>query len=328
VRLDIHQKEPSPDEAALLGTNRNRTGRTRDTHRGSTFRPLSSARLSDDRAAAYLEHLGVVVARGEVDASTLAAIQRAHVTRVPYENVDLYRRRPPGIDPLASVERILAGRGGYCYHLNGALAALLDWLGVDVTRHVSGVQGSAASAAPGPNANHLGVTARTPDGAEWLVDAGLGDGPLEPLPLAFGAHEQGGFTYSLGPSAFDPDGWRLEHDPRGAFVGADFARAPAETAQFLEMHRELSTSPTSGFVRVCTILRRTTGGVEILRGCVRSTITPEGRVDVDVDAGDAWWEIVIDDFGLAYGDLPADERERVWARVLAGHREWDAAGRP
>lgn len=266
--------------------------------------------------------------RREVDASTLAALQRAHVTRVPYENVDLYRGRAPGIDPLASVERILAGRGGYCYHLNGALASLLEWLGADVTRHVSGVQGSAASAAPGPNANHLGISVRTPDGVEWFVDAGLGDGPLEPLPLVFGVHEQGGFSYALGPSAFDPDGWRFEHDPRGAFVGADFARAPATTVQFLEMHRELSTSPTSGFVRVLTILRRTGSGIEILRGCVRSTVTPERRIDVDVDAPEEWWEIVIDDLGLAYADLSAEERDAVWARVRARHEEWDAAGRP
>ena len=71
-----------------------------------------------------------------------------------------------------------------------------------------------------------------------------------PLPLVFGTYEQSGFTYELRPSSFDPHGWRLEHDPRGAFVGADFAAAPARTEQFLEMHQELSTSPTSGFVRI------------------------------------------------------------------------------
>jgi N-hydroxyarylamine O-acetyltransferase len=287
---------------------------------------LSSRRLSDRAAEAYLGHLGVDATRGEVDAATLAALARAHVARVPYENVDIYRGSPPEIDPLACVDRIAAGRGGYCFHLNGALVTLLEWLRVDVTRHVSGVHGGGPDA-PGPNANHLGITARLPDGSEWFVDAGLGDGPSDPLPLVFGTYEQSGFTYELGPSSFDPDGWRFGHDRRGAFIGADFAAAPARTEDFLDMHRQLSTEPTSGFVRVVAIMRRTDDAVDILRGCVRSTITGSNAESFDVDSEADWWGIVIDEFGLAYGDLSASERTRVWGLVRASHEEWDAAGR-
>jgi N-hydroxyarylamine O-acetyltransferase len=283
--------------------------------------------LCDDLGLAYLERLEVDAGRGGVDATTLAALMRAHVMRVPYENIDIFRGRPPGIDPHGCVTRVLAGRGGYCCHLNGAFVALLEWLGVDVTRHVSGVQGRTAAAAPGPNANHLGVTAHTADGSEWFVDAGLGDGPAEPLPLTFGRHEQDGFTYQLGPSEFDPDGWRLEHDPRDGFVGADFSRAPAVTEQFLQMHGELSTSPKSGFVRVATAQRRTDVGVEVLRGCVHSVTTSTGATARDVSSEGEWWSIVIDGFGLAYGDLPREERACIWSRVRSAHSDWDAAGR-
>lgn len=286
-----------------------------------------SGRLSDEHASRYLALLGVDAVRGGVDATTLAALQQAHVTRVPYENIDIYRGCPPGIEPLACVERVLAGRGGYCYHLNGALVTLLEWLGADVDRHVSGVQGGAVEVAPGPNANHLGITARTPDGAEWFVDAGLGDGPAELLPLVFGRYEQEGFTYELRPSSFDPDGWRFEHDPRGAFVGADFSRAPATTAQFLDMHEVLSTSPTSGFVRVAAVMRRVESAIETLRGCVYTTITPTGSTSRDVESEDDWWGIVIDGFGLAYGDLPRGERARVWESVRGAHEAWESAGR-
>jgi arylamine N-acetyltransferase len=283
-------------------------------------------RLPDQLATAYLEHLGVDIEPGGVDFDVLAALQRAHVMRVPYENIDIYRGLPPGIDPCDSVRRLVAGRGGYCYHLNGALVALLEWLDADVTRHVSGVQGRAVE--PGLSGNHLGVTVRTPDGAEWLVDAGLGDGPAEPLPLVWGSYEQDGFTFALGPSDFDPAGWRFEHDPRGSFVGADFSRAAASTEDFAEMHEELSSSPTSGFVRVATVQRCIDGGVEILRGCVQSTQTGSGVQRRDVDSGDDWWGIVIEGFGLAYGDVPRAERDAVWNRVRATHEEWDDAGRP
>ncbi len=292
----------------------------------SSVRDVDGGRLSDRAAETYLGHLGVDARRGEVDADTLGAIARAHVARVPYENIDIYRGSPPGIDPLDCVDRIAAGRGGYCFHLNGALAALLEWLRVDVTRHVSGVHGGGPDA-PGPNGNHLGITARLPDGSEWFVDAGLGDGPSDPLPLVFGTYEQSGFTYELGPSSFDRNGWRFGHDPRGAFVGADFSSAPARTEQFHDMHRELSTAPMSGFVRVAAIMRRTDDAVEILRGCVRSTIRGWETTSLDVDSGSDWWDIVVDEFGLSYGDLPADERTRVWGMVRSSHEAWDAAGR-
>jgi N-hydroxyarylamine O-acetyltransferase len=282
------------------------------------------AALPDDRALAYLELLGVDVEPGDIDATSLAALQRAHLARIPYENIDIYRGRPPGIEPLDSVDRLLGGRGGYCFHLNGALVALLEWLGADVTRHISGVQGGAVPEAPGPNGNHLGVTVRTPEGTEWLVDVGLGDGPAAPLPLAFGSYERRGYVYELGPSAFGPDGWRMEHDPRGSFTGVDFARAPAVTADFLAMHEQLSTSPTSGFVRVAVAGRWGADGHESLRGLLFTRNDEAGTTVEEMASADDWWGIVIDGFGLAYGDLPSDERDRVWERILHAHEEFVA----
>jgi len=47
---------------------------------------------------------------------------------------------------------------------------------------------------------------------------------------------------------------------------------------------------------------------------------------VDVDSEADWWGVVIDEFGLRYGDLPTEERARVWGMVRAGHEAWVAAG--
>lgn len=287
------------------------------------------SRLPDGLAHAYLEHLAVDTRPGDVDAAALAALVRSHVELLAWENLDVYRGRAPAIEPVPSIERLLAGRGGYCYHLNGAFASLLDWLDLDVTRHVSGVHGRGLAEPPGPNGNHLGITVRMTDGSEWLVDVGLGDGPAAPLPLAFGPYEHDGFTYVLTSSPFDRDGWRLEHDARGAFVAVDFSRAPATTADFLEMHRWLSTSPDSRFVKVVSISRRVEGGaVESLRGCVFSRVGPASVEQRDITTAAEWWGVVVDHFGLAYGDVPADERARLWDRLQAAHATWDAAGRP
>ena len=282
--------------------------------------------LDDALAAAYLERLGVDARPGEVDAAMLVALQRAHVAAVPYENIDIVRGSPPGIEPLDCVRRVLGGRGGYCYHLNGSFATLLEWLGVDLTRHLSGVQGRGAEP-PGPNGNHLGLTVRF-EGDVWLTDAGLGDGPPEPLPLAPGTYERNGFVYAIEPSPFTADGWRLRHHPRGAFEVVDFSARAAATPDFLEMHTRLSTNPESGFVRVAVVQRYTPAGVDILRGCVFTERTQAADSTREIDSADEWWALVIDGFGLAYGDLTAAERDELWRRVRATHEEWKAESRP
>ena len=283
--------------------------------------------LDDALAAAYLERLGVDVRRNGVDATALAVLQRAHIAAVPYENLDIVRGAPPPIDPVACVRRIVAGRGGYCFHLNGAFAAFLEWLGVDVTRHIAGVQGRRLSEPPGASGNHLGLTVQI-DGARWLVDVGTGDGPSEPLPLATGAYARGGFVFRLGVSPLVEAGWRLEHDPRGAWVLFDMASEPAVTDDFAAMHTTLSTDRESGFVRTVGVLRGGGSKIDILRGCVFSERDGATVRSHEVASRDDWWAIVIDRFGLAYGDLPAVERDALWRTVRATHEAWDAAGRP
>ncbi len=118
------------------------------------------APLPDGVARAYVELLGGDVEPGDVGLAALRRLQRAHLERVPYETVDIVRGRPPAIDPLTSARRIVGGRGGYCYHLNGAFSALLAWLGVDVSRHLDGVFGGRVEEPPGPDGNQLGVTVR------------------------------------------------------------------------------------------------------------------------------------------------------------------------
>jgi N-hydroxyarylamine O-acetyltransferase len=264
--------------------------------------------------------LNVDAQRGSVDEAMLRRLQAAHVGRVAYETLDIVLGRPPGIDPIASVRRIVGGRGGYCYHLNGAFSALLAWLRVDVTRHVAGVQ-RRGDDPPGPNGNHLGLTVRTRDGA-WLVDVGLGDGPAEPLPLAIGVHEQRGHRYRLARSTHAQDGWRFEHDPTGSFEGFDMESSTATIGDFAAMHGYLSTE--SGFAHTVTAQRRVGDRIEILRGCVFTEVTrAEIRTREITDPAD-WWALLIDRFRLAYGDLPRDQRAALWRRVLADHETWKA----
>lgn len=67
------------------------------------------------------------------DYETLKKLQYCHMTSVPYENLDIVAGIPLKFNSESLYEKIVtAGRGGYCFELNGALGALLCELGFDV----------------------------------------------------------------------------------------------------------------------------------------------------------------------------------------------------
>ena len=80
---------------------------------------------------AYLARIGYAAGVGR-DLETLEALQRAHLTAVPFENLDVVHRRGVHTDPARSVAKIVdRRRGGWCYELNGAFHALLSSLGFE-----------------------------------------------------------------------------------------------------------------------------------------------------------------------------------------------------
>jgi len=280
---------------------------------------------------AYLRRLGL-----EAEPPSLDALQRLHrrqVERVPYETMWIHMGDRWGIDPADSAARIaLRGRGGYCFHLNGAFSELLHSLGYAVTRHVGGVHGP-----DGPDAgeltNHLVLTVSglpTPDhpSGVWYVDAGLGDAMFEALPLAEGVYNQRPFRLALDRTADGVGDWHLTHDPAGSFTGMSWRLAPASITEFEERHAWMSTSPESGFVRVMTAQRREATGVVALRGLVLSRVEEGAASSEDLTERDEWCAALGDLFGLRFDGAAPDMLDALWERTLAGHVAWDAAGRP
>jgi N-hydroxyarylamine O-acetyltransferase len=259
-------------------------------------------------------------------AGALRALHAAQVERIPYEALEIQLGRPTTIDPYDSADRILRQhRGGYCYHLNGALSLLLGALGYDVRMHRAGVQPRSAPRPPGTAwANHLALTVHglvtddCPSG-EWLVDAGLGDALHEPLPLHEGTYTQGPFTYRLGPSDTEPGCWRFDHDPRGSFRSMEFGPAEAAFADFTERHVHLSTAPESGFVRTCAVQRRDATGADTLTGLVLRRV-PGGSQTLEKKS--EWFDALADVFDLPLADEDEATRDRLWKRVLSAHEAW------
>ncbi len=256
-------------------------------------------------------------------AHALYRLHRAFVESVPYETIAQQLGRPPGITLEDAVTQVLTtGRGGYCFTMNGAFAALLRTLGYDCTLHVAGVQVHGGQ--PAISANHLALVVGC-EGRRFYADVGTGDGLYEPLPLVEGSYKQGPFTYWLGPSDLCPGGWRFDHDARGAFAGLDFDPSPATMGAFAEQHRLLSTSPDSGFVRTLSAFRRRPDHVVVLRS-LSLGVVPETAPSRVVASEDELLSVLVDVFGMSINDLSEQDRQTLWDRASRQHEEW-VAGR-
>jgi N-hydroxyarylamine O-acetyltransferase len=277
---------------------------------------------------AYLDRLGVGAESPSFEA--LRELHRRQVERVSYETLWIHAGEAWDIDPHRSVERIaLQGRGGYCYHLNGAFAELLSSLGYAVTRHVGSVHAPGMDEADSV-ANHVVLmvsdlpTDEHPSGV-WYVDAGLGDALHEPLPLAAGKYQQEPFRLILDAPSGSVHAWHLTHDPTGGFASMRWETAEVMMDVFTERHQWLSTSPDSGFVRVAMAERRDATGVDVIRGLVLTRIGVGARSHEPLTKREDWFDALADVFDLRFDASTPEAVDQLWERVLAGHRAWEAA---
>src|SRR4030095_2224883 len=83
---------------------------------------------------AYLRRIGYA---GELSPSraVLDALHRAHVTSIPFENLDILLGVPIRLDLPSLQAKLVSGRrGGYCFEQNALFASALEQVGFKVTR--------------------------------------------------------------------------------------------------------------------------------------------------------------------------------------------------
>jgi N-hydroxyarylamine O-acetyltransferase len=139
---------------------------------------------------AYLERIGLTRPI-EPNLEGLEKLQRAHLSTVPFENLDVHARRGVGTEDAVTVDKVVRRRrGGWCFELNGAFATLLTALGYEVDRYAATVLQPPISPIP----THL--TLRVQIDRPYLVDVGFGDSFIRPLPLdSPGPHDGGSGRY-------------------------------------------------------------------------------------------------------------------------------------
>jgi len=272
---------------------------------------------------AYLAFLGYDD-RPAATVESLAELHRRHLARLPYENLEIMLGRPPSVDPLDSLARVAGvGRAGYCFHQNGVLEAALLGLGFTVSRRGGHVWTTDDDRWSG-SLNHLvlvvsGLPTEDNPHGRWWPDVGLGDAIAEPLPLAVGDHEQGGFSYAI--TDVRDDGWSFRADPTGSFAGLETGAAPSLT-EVAECHATLSTPPDGRFSRVLVVQRRMPEHVDVVRGCLAHTITPDGQTERELATYDEWRDALADGCGLSLAGVADDELRALFERQLVAHRSF------
>jgi N-hydroxyarylamine O-acetyltransferase len=258
---------------------------------------------------AYLRRIGLAE-RPSATLAGLAAVHRAHLLAVPYENFDVQLGRPVTTAIPAIYDKIVTRRrGGWCYEMNGILGWALGVLGFRVTRATGAVMRAAAGDAV--VGNHLVLRVELDEGT-YLADVGFGDGALEPFAVCEGAFSCNGFPFSVARA--DGDWWRLHNHPAGGAPSFDFHLAPADETVLAAQCAGLQTSGQSPFVQNAIAFRHVDGGYHVLRGRTLALVRPDGAERREIaDAGDLVATLQRD-FAL---DLP--EAASLWDKISARH---------
>lgn len=222
-------------------------------------------------------------------AETLRALHRAHMLTVPFENLDIALGRKIICDEEAIIRKIVERRrGGFCYELNGAFAALLRELGFKVTLLSARVPREDGS--DGPEFDHLVLRVDLEE--PWLADVGFGDSFLEPLRLKAGieqpqgarqfrvAEEQGSLQLEMAESSA---GWKREYS---------FTLAPRQFSEFADMCHYHQTSAQSPFTRKKVCSRATPDG-RITVADRKLIVTRDGKREESLLDSDEQWQAAL-----------------------------------
>jgi N-hydroxyarylamine O-acetyltransferase len=205
---------------------------------------------------AYLARIGAA-RPGAADAVALRDLQLRHLSTVPFENLSIHLDEPVDLDEDALADKIVRRRrGGFCYELNGAFAALLAALGFRVSRHAARVFRPDGDL--GIPFDHLALIVDLDE--EWLVDVGFGRHSSYPLRLDW-------------PDAQD--------DPGGKFLILDAPDSDVDVLRDGEpQYRMERRARALEEFRVGAWWNQTSPESHFTRSSTCSLPTPDGRVTI------------------------------------------------
>lgn len=129
--------------------------------------------------------------------SNLQLLHRAHVSSVPFENLDIHYKQWIELVPEKFYSKVVEQkRGGFCYELNGLLYDVLHDLGFHTYLIACSVYIQPLEKF-GPYFGHVAIMVNNGE-EQWLVDVGFGSSFPEPLKMEFDLiQQQDGVHYCM-----------------------------------------------------------------------------------------------------------------------------------
>jgi len=264
---------------------------------------LSAWRLYPTQLGGYLERVGLDSVPSP-DPTGLAAVHRAHLYSIPFENLDIHLGTPIRLDRDGLFDKLVGRRrGGFCYENNLVFAGALLALGFRLDLLSARVWGEAAF---GPPFDHMTLRVWFGDIAV-LADVGFGDSFELPLPLDDLWHQRAeGERFRL---RSEGDEWTLEilpEDGRDPVPLYCFDLTPRPPEDYRPMCHFQQTSPDVWFTQRWVVTLPTERG--------RLTASPSGlheraegwNADVPIDSVAKLEHVLRYRFGMTGIELPAD----------------------
>lgn len=260
--------------------------------------------------ASYLTRIGFA-GRPRPDFDTLRLLQRGHLQCIPFENLDVQLGRPVTLDPEAAFSKLVTSRrGGWCYEMNGLFLRVLERIGFRAVPLTGAVmRRERGSAAIG---NHLLLSVQLDQ--TYVVDVGLGDGPIEPIPLKEGSYRQAWRRLAL--ERLDDGWWRLHNHDRAFASTLDFRHQMADWDLLAAKCRWQQSSTESRLKQNALCLRHSVDGTVALIGRVLKNVEERGVTERLVNSADEYVNVLNVRFGI---HLP--EAIGLWSAISRRHDE-------
>lgn len=244
----------------------------------------------------YLQRIGISGYDLSVNADNLRLLQRMHLLKIPFENLDIHWKKPITLDVEKFYAKIVGERrGGFCYELNGLFGELLNKLNFP-SRLIS-ARVSKGDGEFGAEFDHLAILTEI-DGEEFLVDVGFGSFTAEPLKFELN-FEQTDANGIFMIRKFDEDYFEVVKKDceswQSEYIFKNTSRNLQEFTEMCEFHQ---TSPESHFTRGKICSQMLENGRKTLTDKKFIETTNGEKNETDIDSELTFAEILEREFNI------------------------------
>lgn len=240
---------------------------------------------------AYLKRIGIEEDITELTRENLDRIIFAHLTHVPFENLDeCIDKACPELGVTALYNKIVEKhRGGYCFELNGALYALLKAVGYDA--YCIGCRIRYGHNLIMPMSHRATIV--TIDGIKYFCDVGYG-GPSAHCAIPYNETVEGGFYIAVDG---DETQVRRKTDSADELI-ITYNDHPFDPVDFIPLNFHVAVGPGAFFQQMPIINLTTKTGSKTISGDVFRSHDNGKTTELKLENDEMFKKVLKEEFGI------------------------------